>query len=255
MLHKRKLVDQCTTHKVDENLSTAHDRFRPSWSSLGTRSPRVSVNLMFYLKPNCTKLAKHTHLQTKLTSQTRDLAGFQVSLLKNQISLQPQTVLDMCTGKLVVLQTSEILSRRNTLLIWLLKALQQCETGFALLGGHQLGTESVLQLNDSFSFGQQIQWKRIIDNDRWIQLNLLPKAEFLQLVEDCPTWSQNCLSLNLKGRVYRATIRAVLLYGCGTWPIRVADLRRLQVFDNRCLGTIAHVGLCRRILNEAASPY
>ncbi|KER25325.1 hypothetical protein T265_07200 [Opisthorchis viverrini] len=55
-------------------------------------------------------------------------------------------------------------------------------------------------------------------------------------------WRQNGLSLNLKGRVYQATVRAVLLYGCETWPIRAADLRRLQVFDNRCLRTIARVG-------------
>ncbi|KER26958.1 hypothetical protein T265_05867 [Opisthorchis viverrini] len=64
-------------------------------------------------------------------------------------------------------------------------------------------------------------------------------------------WRQNGLSLNLKGRVYQATVRAVLLYGCETWPIRAADLRRLQVFDNRCLRTIARVGWCQRIRNEA----
>ncbi|KER32812.1 hypothetical protein T265_01110 [Opisthorchis viverrini] len=38
-----------TTHKVAETSSTAHDRFRPSWGSPGRRSPRVSVNPMFYL--------------------------------------------------------------------------------------------------------------------------------------------------------------------------------------------------------------
>ncbi|KER27332.1 LOW QUALITY PROTEIN: hypothetical protein T265_13817 [Opisthorchis viverrini] len=64
-------------------------------------------------------------------------------------------------------------------------------------------------------------------------------------------WRQNGLFLNLKGRVYQATVRAVLLYGCETWPIRAADLRCLQVFDNRCLRTIACVGCCRRIRNEA----
>ncbi|KAG5448296.1 hypothetical protein CSKR_110455, partial [Clonorchis sinensis] len=39
---------------VAENSSTTHDRFRPSWGSSGRRSPRVSVNLMFYLNPNWT---------------------------------------------------------------------------------------------------------------------------------------------------------------------------------------------------------
>ncbi|KER20686.1 hypothetical protein T265_10817 [Opisthorchis viverrini] len=64
-------------------------------------------------------------------------------------------------------------------------------------------------------------------------------------------WRQNGLSLNLKGRVYQATVRAVLLYGCETWPIRAAEQRRLQVFDNRCLKTIARVGWCQRISKEA----
>ncbi|KAG5454519.1 hypothetical protein CSKR_104873 [Clonorchis sinensis] len=50
-IHVYKL---CTTHKNAENYSTAHDRFRPSWGSSGRRSPRVSVNLMFYLNPNWT---------------------------------------------------------------------------------------------------------------------------------------------------------------------------------------------------------
>ncbi|KER29032.1 hypothetical protein T265_04220 [Opisthorchis viverrini] len=40
-----------TTHKIAENSSIAHDRFRPSWGSSGGLSPRVSVNLMFYLDP------------------------------------------------------------------------------------------------------------------------------------------------------------------------------------------------------------
>ncbi|KAG5448468.1 hypothetical protein CSKR_101906 [Clonorchis sinensis] len=47
-----------------KNSSTAHDRFRPSWVSSGRRSSRVSVNLMFYLNPNCTELAKCANLQT-----------------------------------------------------------------------------------------------------------------------------------------------------------------------------------------------
>ncbi|KAG5449782.1 hypothetical protein CSKR_100583 [Clonorchis sinensis] len=51
------------TLRVAENSLTAHDRFRPFWGSSGRHSPQVSVNLMFYLKPNCMVLAKYTHLQ------------------------------------------------------------------------------------------------------------------------------------------------------------------------------------------------
>jgi hypothetical protein len=63
-------------------------------------------------------------------------------------------------------------------------------------------------------------------------------------------WRQKGLSLGLKGRVYQATVRAVLLYGSETWPVRTEDLRRLQVFENRCLRTIAGVGWRQRIRNE-----
>ncbi|KER23682.1 LOW QUALITY PROTEIN: hypothetical protein T265_14586 [Opisthorchis viverrini] len=52
-----------TTHKVAENTSTAHDRFRPSCrGSSGRRGPRVSVNLIFYLKLNSIDLHKYTNL-------------------------------------------------------------------------------------------------------------------------------------------------------------------------------------------------
>ncbi|KER21199.1 hypothetical protein T265_15148, partial [Opisthorchis viverrini] len=51
------LLARYSRHRsVAEDSSTAHDRFRPSWGSSGRRGPRVSVNLMFYLKQNCTKL-------------------------------------------------------------------------------------------------------------------------------------------------------------------------------------------------------
>ncbi|KAG5448124.1 hypothetical protein CSKR_106376 [Clonorchis sinensis] len=68
-----KILQQPTTgfallgaHQVAENSSTAHDWFRPSWGSSGRRSPRVSVNLMFYLNPNWTVFDKYTHLQINL---------------------------------------------------------------------------------------------------------------------------------------------------------------------------------------------
>ena len=62
-------------------------------------------------------------------------------------------------------------------------------------------------------------------------------------------WQQRSLPLNLKARVYQATVRAVLLYGSETWTTRVQDLRRLRVFDNRCLRTIAGIGWNERIRN------
>ncbi|KER28131.1 hypothetical protein T265_04967 [Opisthorchis viverrini] len=64
---KKQKLRKETTHKVAENSSTAHDRFRPSTSgSSGRRSPRVSVNLMIYLNPNSTVFEKYTHLQINM---------------------------------------------------------------------------------------------------------------------------------------------------------------------------------------------
>ncbi|KAG5449371.1 hypothetical protein CSKR_101183 [Clonorchis sinensis] len=57
---------QYTTHKVAENSSTAHHRFRPSWRSSGRHSPQVSVNCTFYLNPNWTDFDRYTHLQINL---------------------------------------------------------------------------------------------------------------------------------------------------------------------------------------------
>ncbi|KER24309.1 hypothetical protein T265_07995 [Opisthorchis viverrini] len=56
-----------TTHKVAKNSSTVHDWFCPSVSgSSGRSSPRVSINLMFYLSPNCTVFDNYTHLQINM---------------------------------------------------------------------------------------------------------------------------------------------------------------------------------------------
>ncbi|VDP64221.1 unnamed protein product [Schistosoma mattheei] len=49
------------------------------------------------------------------------------------------------------------------------------------------------------------------------------------------------VSLAVKGRIYNASVRAVLLYACVTWPLRVEDVRRLSVFDHSCLRRIADI--------------
>ena len=48
-------------------------------------------------------------------------------------------------------------------------------------------------------------------------------------------------SLSIKGRVYEASMRSVLLYGSETWALRKGDLRKLTVFDHWCLRSIARI--------------
>ncbi|KER29201.1 hypothetical protein T265_04133 [Opisthorchis viverrini] len=79
-----------TTHKISENSSTAHDPFRPSWGSSGGRSPRVSVNLMFYLNPNCTIFENHTHLQINLVFTRDSTESLVYDILQLNVLHEPQ---------------------------------------------------------------------------------------------------------------------------------------------------------------------
>ncbi|VDP80776.1 unnamed protein product, partial [Schistosoma mattheei] len=54
-------------------------------------------------------------------------------------------------------------------------------------------------------------------------------------------WRRRDIRLSIKGRVYCAAVRSVPLYGSETWPVRVEDIRRLLVFDHRCLRNIARI--------------
>ena len=62
-------------------------------------------------------------------------------------------------------------------------------------------------------------------------------------------WQRRDVSLSVKGRVYNAAVRPVLLYGCETWPLRAQDLKRISVFDHRCLRSIARIWWDHRISN------
>ncbi|VDN14169.1 unnamed protein product [Dibothriocephalus latus] len=53
-----------------------------------------------------------------------------------------------------------------------------------------------------------------------------------------PLWNRRELSLSTKSRVYQAVFRSILLYGGEIWPMRVEDMKRLEVFDNDWLRRI-----------------
>jgi hypothetical protein len=64
-------------------------------------------------------------------------------------------------------------------------------------------------------------------------------------------WRRSEISLATKLRVYRAAIRPVLTYACETWPLRIEDLRKLEVFDHWCLRRILKVRWADRISNDS----
>uniref|UniRef100_A0A183JCL4 Tick transposon n=1 Tax=Schistosoma curassoni TaxID=6186 RepID=A0A183JCL4_9TREM len=58
------------------------------------------------------------------------------------------------------------------------------------------------------------------------------------------------ICISIKGRVYCAAVRSVLIYGSETWPLRVEDTRKLLVFDHRYLRNIAGVCCDHRVSNS-----
>ncbi len=57
----------------------------------------------------------------------------------------------------------------------------------------------------------------------------LARSAFSRL-QSC-LWSRREISLRIKDRVYQTVVRSILLNGCETWPVRVADERMLEAFD------------------------
>ncbi|CAH8642077.1 unnamed protein product [Schistosoma guineensis] len=62
-------------------------------------------------------------------------------------------------------------------------------------------------------------------------------------------WCRRDIRLPTKGRVYCTAVRSFLLDGSETWPVRVEDIRRLLVFDHRCLRNIARISWEHRVSN------
>ncbi|CAH8506219.1 unnamed protein product [Dicrocoelium dendriticum] len=114
-----------------------------------------------------------------------------------------------------------------------------------LLQDHQPLYESLTPANGEIEVVDQFAYhSSCISNDGHIETDVSSRiakarAGFLNLRH---FWRQKGISVRLKGRVYKATVRAALLYGSETLPLRSEDLWRLQVFDHRCLRSIAGVG-------------
>jgi hypothetical protein len=62
-------------------------------------------------------------------------------------------------------------------------------------------------------------------------------------------WRRKDVRLSIKGRVYNACVRSILLYGSETWSIRAEDAHKLSVFDHRCLRQLARVKWADRVSN------
>ena len=74
------------------------------------------------------------------------------------------------------------------------------------------------------------------------------RRSFMQLFRNL--WNRREISLRTKLRVFEASVRSVLVYGCETWPLRVEDVRKLESFDHWCLRIIAKIKWSDFISND-----
>nr|VZI30731.1 unnamed protein product [Spirometra erinaceieuropaei] len=102
-----------------------------------------------------------------------------------------------------------------------------------------------------------------VDSFKYLEARLLPNGQskgdivfrtdaarwVFSSLQKC-LWNRRDLSIVTKIRVYRASVRSVLLYGCECWALRVEDDRKLEVFDHHCLRIILRVKLTDFVSNE-----
>ncbi|XP_046993777.1 uncharacterized protein LOC124605873 [Schistocerca americana] len=63
----------------------------------------------------------------------------------------------------------------------------------------------------------------------------------------------NCdkeVSMGLKGKVYKSVVRPAMIYGADTWPITVAQERKMEVVEMKMLRWMCGVTRKDRITNE-----
>ena len=76
------------------------------------------------------------------------------------------------------------------------------------------------------------------DND--IKIRIGKASTIFKSLRHC-LFSRSDISLPLNFRVFCASVRSVLLYGCETWPLSRNNLSHLQSFKLRCLRNILNL--------------
>ena len=70
-----------------------------------------------------------------------------------------------------------------------------------------------------------------------------------------PLWRRTDISIRTKVRVYKASVRTVLLYAAETWALTKADITRLNGCEMNFLRQLAHVSWQVRWTNDAVRRY
>ena len=62
-------------------------------------------------------------------------------------------------------------------------------------------------------------------------------------------WQNHGISIKTKARVYMASVRSVLTYGCETWAVKKTDTKKLEAFEHRAWRRMLGISYLDRIRN------
>lgn len=62
-------------------------------------------------------------------------------------------------------------------------------------------------------------------------------------------WNDRNVTVPTKMKVYLASVRSVLMYGCETWPLLVRQTQRLVAFEHKCWRKLLHIPYTAHVTN------
>jgi len=92
----------------------------------------------------------------------------------------------------------------------------------------------------------------IIDNTGGTEADIMDRMRKAQVTFSTlkKIWHSTAYSTQTKLRLFSTNLKAVLLYGCGTWKNSKCITTKLQVFINKCLRKILRIFWPDQIKNE-----
>ena len=66
-----------------------------------------------------------------------------------------------------------------------------------------------------------------------------------------PILTMRGTSLNVKGKIYKACVQSVMMYGSETWAMKVEDMQKLKRMEASMMRQMCSVSLKKHLSNEA----
>ncbi|KER23380.1 LOW QUALITY PROTEIN: hypothetical protein T265_14651, partial [Opisthorchis viverrini] len=251
-----------TIHKVAENASTVHDRFRSSWGSSEERSAVAPFRCLTAMPPEGSTRARILPGCASLDRGIRVAeVGFEPPTFRsvNSRSNHLGTTIHNMTRLQAI-----VCSHCDLFFLWfpdiLLRVAETASTTHDRFHHSALGSSGrrPLRVPVNFMFylkrnctklanihSFNLVFERITLHPAEIQLGVSVPVGLVK--DDISFWSEKAraafvnprhrwrrhdISFSVNGRVYNAAVGSILLYGSETWALRAEDVKRLSLFDD-----------------------